>query len=82
MAMRKVAAMAALRRLAACEAKIATPLFRSPVEVNTPSAVKPSLFFQMRGYAAEPAPEPASDSANLTDKTGSKFGSVKAVSGK
>lgn len=80
MAMRKVAAMAALRRLAACEAKIAGPMFRSLPEVNPGSVGKSSLAFQLRGYAAEPAPQPSSESANLTDKTGSKMGSVKAVS--
>ena len=80
MAMRKVAALAALRRLAACEAKIASPLFRSAGEVTPINAAKSSLPFQSRGFAAEPAPEPTSESTQLTDKTGSKMGSVKAVS--
>ena len=81
MAMRKVAALAALRRLAACEAKIASPLLlRSPVEVNPQLAAKLNVPMQTRGFAAEPAPEPAAESTQLTDKTGSKMGSVKAVS--
>ena len=81
MAMRKVAALAALRRLAACEAKIASPLLlRSPVEVNPQNAAKLNVFNQTRGFAAVPAPEPAAESTQLTDKTGSKMGSVKAVS--
>lgn len=80
--MRKVAALAALRRLAACEAKIASPLLlRSPVEVNPQNAAKLNVFNQTRGFAAEPAPEPAAESTQLTDKTGSKMGSVKAVIG-
>ena len=81
MAMRKVAALAALRRLAASEAKIASPLLlRSPLEVNPQNAAKLNLPMQTRGFAAEPAPEPAAESTQLTDKTGSKMGSVKAVS--
>ena len=81
MAMRKVAALAALRRLAACEAKIASPLLlRSPLEVNPQLAAKLNVSLQTRGFAAEPAPEPAAESTQLTDKTGSKMGSVKAVS--
>ena len=79
--MRKVAALAAVRRRAACEAKIASPLLlRSPSEVNPQNAAKFNLPIQTRGFAAEPAPEPAAESTQLTDKTGSKMGSVKAVS--
>lgn len=86
MAMRTVAAMAALRRLAASGSRTATPALGSHAELITPcTGVRNGLPMQMRWFAAEPAPDATSASQEgAEEKTlaaGTKMGRIKAVSG-